>query len=204
MRCPGSVWLAAFLELSTLHGCAPAPATPAPATAAAPLPIGDQTSAKRCGGAGAENPRMAAVLERWGYGPRVDMRCSSHGVNFDMPGPWFVDISRSGAYCKRPQDKPVAWRSSADRAVTVRVSDGVRLTLPGTWQAGANRLALPAEFAMPGRRFIVVSDLDSIGIRADITVIAIDDAPDDPIALAELLRARGCIAQAWGALRTLN
>lgn len=141
---------------------------------------------------------FVAGLRRLGYGQRVgDLRCGTGRRGTGMPGPWFVAVERDGIHCMRPGDALVLWRAAADHPAQVRVATGYQSTRAATWSAGRHAIELPEGLVSPGREFHVIYD----GQHVSISTVAVADPPADLNALADFLHARGCVAQALGALR---
>lgn len=95
---------------------------------------------------------------------------STDGAFRVPPSIWHISIDSAGPRCTRPGTVQL-WRQEAERDSTVSVRSEVGRLTDVDWPAGEPILALPAEFAAPGRMIVSVD-----GDLRDLTLAV---APDD-------------------------
>jgi len=126
------------------------------------------------GSDGAADEQWSAVLALVGDpDARSDVMGASRetdGAFIVPPGVWQISVDSSGPRCTVP-GTVMLWRRAADQRATISVRSAIGRLTDVTWPADEPVLALPPEFAAPGR--VVVS------VDGDLRELTLAVAPDD-------------------------
>jgi hypothetical protein len=129
-----------------------------------------------------------------------DARTSSVGViragtaSVKIPGPWLIDVSRSGPRCLVEGTQPVWWRPAP-----LDTSEFVVFPADRSWQAdfkweeGQDRQNVPDISNFEGAKAFIVR---SKGEEYGISILPVPAGIDNPMVLTSWLLEKGCIQQA--------
>lgn len=106
------------------------------------------------------------------------------------PGLWDLDVTQSGKMCVAEPAKLKMWRPDADSAATLSIRNGAN-THSIEFAKGHATVPWPAQLpvASGGEFELVLSGSGDIG---KVSLVAVNAAPTDLVAAAELLIAKGC------------
>lgn len=136
-----------------------------------------------------------------------DARTSAVGVvragadGAQLPGPWLIDVARSGRRCLKTSEAPVLWREDSGAAESVSVYPGDRSwRVDLDWPAGKDRLPLPPVANIDASASLVV--VRKTG-EINLSLTAVPADMPDPMLFASWLFHRGCAQQADAMIKQL-
>jgi hypothetical protein len=136
-----------------------------------------------------------------------DARTSAVGVvragadGAQLPGPWLIDVARSGRRCLKTSEVPVLWREDSGSAESVSVYPGDRSwRVDLDWPAGQDRLSLPPIANIDASASLVVVRKSG---EINLSLTAVPGDMPDPMLFASWLFHRGCAQQADAMIKQL-
>jgi hypothetical protein len=123
------------------------------------------------------------------------------GAAADLPDPWVIDVSRSGARCLAGDAAPVLWGPRFAQATDIAIEPADRSwRARGQWSAETDRFALPARIPLADGRGYV---FDVGGNAANVVIHRMPASFADPLLQAAWMIEKGCNDQARALARAV-
>lgn len=123
------------------------------------------------------------------------------GEAAQLPDPWVVDVSRSGARCLVGDATPVLWGPRFAHATDLAIEPADRSwRARGQWPAESDRFALPARIPLADGRGYV---FDVGGNAANVVIHRMPASFGDPLLQAAWMIEKGCNDQARALARAV-
>lgn len=123
------------------------------------------------------------------------------GAAVDLPDPWVLDVSRSGARCLVGDATPVLWGPRFAQATDIGIEPADRSwRARGQWSAETDRFALPARIPLADGRGYV---FDVGGNAANVVIHRMPASFVDPLLQAAWMIEKGCNDQARALARAV-